>query len=420
MFLSSNAKSSERTVNQIFKILNSHEKFLNSSLPMIASENITSFTVRSVMFSDLQHRYAEGKPGERVYSGCEYIDMVELEAVELAKRLFKAEHANVQPTSGSVANFSVYACLTNPGDTIASLSVRDGGHITMNRVGLAGKLGLNVLNLPFDKNEMNIDVDGAVKLIRKEKPKLVMLGASVMLFPHPVKEIAEVCREVNSRLVYDASHVLGLIAGKQFQNPLEEGALVVTASTHKTFPGPQRAVIFGNPEEDAEKLDYSVMPCCVSNHHLHSLSAYAVACMEMLEFGESYAKQTVRNARALAESLASHGFNVFGEERGYTESHQVVFEGGAEEQNVLEKNGIFVNVWPSTRMIRAGVQEVTRLGMKEGEMEYIAELMARALRGEDVRNEVRELSSGFNVVHYSFDSSLGSHLSAHDPSIFDF
>jgi len=402
----------------LFGILKKQEEMLSSSIPLIASENVTSIAVRKCYLSDFGHRYAMGEVGKRAYSGCRYIDEVERLAINLTKKLFECEYVNVKPISGTVANIAVYRAFTECGDKIAATPVEFGGHTS--HFDTASIRGLRTLKLPFSVENFSIDVDRAVKLIRKEKPKLVMLGASVMLFPHPVKEIAEVCREVNSRLVYDASHVLGLIAGKQFQNPLEEGALVVTASTHKTFPGPQRAVIFGNPREDAEKLDYSVMPCCVSNHHLHSLSAYAVACMEMLEFGESYAKQTVRNARALAESLASHGFNVFGEERGYTESHQVVFEGGAEEQNVLEKNGIFVNVWPSTRMIRAGVQEVTRLGMKEGEMEYIAELMARALRGEDVRNEVRELSSGFNVVHYSFDSSLGSHLSAHDPSIFDF
>ncbi len=425
--MTSNSKK-ETDLGKLYELLLFHECFLSRSLPLIASENVTSMAVRAVMLSDVQHRYAEGRPGERVYSGCEYVDRVELEAVRLAKKLFGAEHVNVQPTSGSVANLSVYFCLTRPGDTIASLSVRDGGHITMNRVGLAGKLGLKVLNLPFDREEMNIDVDGSLKLILREKPKLVMLGASVILFPHPVREIAEVCEEVGANLVYDASHVLGLIAGKQFQNPLKEGALVVSASTHKTFPGPQHGLIMCRAEL-AEDVDQAVFPGTVSNHHLHCVAALAVACMEMLEFGESYAKQIVKNAKTLAESLASEGLSVVGERVGFTETHQVLIDvlrdgtGGLEAEKKLERAGILVNrnllPWDGDRGrtfrdpsgIRIGVQEVTRIGMKEEEMKLIAEMIADVLLDrkapEKVAESVSELRREFpaNRIEYSFDSS---------------
>ncbi len=400
-------------LKDVYSLLRAHEEMMSSSLPLIASENVTSLAVRRCYLSDFGHRYAMGEVGERTYSGCRYIDGVEELALKLTKKLFSCSYANVRSISGTLANIAVYRALTQCGDVIAATPVEFGGHTS--HFDTATIRGLKTLKLPFSFEDFTIDVDKAVKTIIREKPKLVMLGASVILFPHPVREIREACDEVNSRLVYDASHVLGLIAGKKFQDPVKEGAEVVTASTHKTFPGPQRAVIFGNVEgEEARAIDYSVMPCCVSNHHLHSLAAYAIACMEMLEFGESYAKQIVRNAKVLAEELASQGIRVIGEKRGYTESHQVVFEGSRREQEVLERNGIFVNVWPSTALIRIGVQEVTRLGMKEGEMKHIAELISRALKGDSVRDEVEELSREFSRVHYSFDSSP-----AHDWTVFE-
>ncbi len=242
------------------------------------------------------------------------------------------------------------------------------------------------------------------------KPGLIVLGASVFLFPHPVKEIAEVAAEIGARVVYDASHVLGLIAGKQFQDPVKEGADVVTASTHKTFFGPQRAIVLCRAGLSG-KIDYAVMPCAVSNHHLNTLAGYAVACMEMLEFGEAYAKQVVRNAKRLAERLHELGMKVVGEAEGFTESHQVVIDVGDGEKaaKILEKSGIFTNrcllPWSGGRPagIRIGVQEVTRLGMKEGEMEHIAELIANALQDKDVREKVAELTMSFKTIRYEFE-----------------
>ncbi len=404
---------------KLFELVRSHEKMISESIPLIASENVMSLTARSLMLSDLQHRYAEGKPGKRVYSGCKYIDEIEELAVELVKKLFGCKYANVQPTSGSVANLSAYVALAKPGDKIASPSVKCGGHITMNRVGLAGRIGLEVVNYPVNE-DFSIDVEKAEKLIRKEKPKIVMLGASVILFPHPL-ELKEVCDEVNAYLVYDASHVLGLIAGKVFQNPLD--AEVVTASTHKTFPGPQHGLLLTNNEETAEKIDRAVFPGVVSNHHLHCVAALALTCMEMLEFGKDYAKQTVKNAKTLAEELYSLGFKVLGESRGFTETHQVVVDmiplmDGMEAERILEKNGIFVNrnlipadeerrrnfLCPSG--IRIGTQEVTRKGMKEEEMKAIAELIDKAVKGKNVREEVKELASSFREIHYSYDMRI--------------
>jgi glycine hydroxymethyltransferase len=402
-------------------ILKEHHRWFGESLPLIASENVTSLLVREVCASDLSHRYAEGEPGRRFYQGCRYIDEVELLAIELARRLFEAPYVNVQPTSGTVANLACFFALTQPGDTMMALQVPHGGHISHAELSAAGVRGLRVRAFPFDEREMNIDVDRAAKKIREVEPRLVLFGASIFLFPHPVRELSEVAREVGATVMYDGAHVLGLIAGKRFQQPLKEGADVVSASRHKTFPGPQGGVILAR-EEYAKRLSRAVFPGLVSNHHLHHLAGFAVALAEMLEFGSAYAEQVIKNAKALAQALSEEGFKVLCEHKGFTESHQVLVDvagqgGGTKVAEALERANIILNKnllpWDEISRsanpsgIRIGTQEVTRLGMRESEMRTIAELIARvAIRGEStekVKKDVAELRREFNQVHYSFD-----------------
>jgi glycine hydroxymethyltransferase len=402
-------------------ILKEHHRWFGESLPLIASENITSLLVREVCASDFSHRYAEGEAGKRFYQGCKYIDEVEFLAIELAQKLFEAPYVNVQPTSGTVANLACFFALANAGDTMIALQVPHGGHISHAELSAAGVRGLKVKSFPFDEQEMNIDVDKAAKKIREVEPKLVLFGASIFLFPHPVRELSYVAKEVGATVMYDGAHVLGLIAGKQFQQPLKEGADVISASRHKTFPGPQGGVILAK-EEYGKKLTRAVFPGLVSNHHLHHMAGFAVALAEMLEFGEAYAKQVVRNAKALAQALSEEGFDVLCEHKGFTESHQVLVDvakqgGGTRVAEDLEKANIILNKnllpWDDINKsanpsgIRIGTQEVTRLGMKENEMRTIAELIARvAIKGEStekVKKDVAELRREFNQVQYSFD-----------------
>ncbi len=333
-------------------------------------------------------------------------------AVRYTKELFGCECVNVKPISGTVANLSIYRALTECGDKIMALPIRCGGHFSFHDS--ASVRCLKTVEMPFDPSEFNIDLDKAKKRIIEEKPKLVVLGASVFLFPHPVKEIVEVAHEVNARVVYDGSHVLGLIAGKEFQDPIGEGADVVTASTHKTFPGPQRAVIMCK-KELAEMVDYGVMPCLVSNHHIHSLAGYVVACIEMIEFGRDYAKQTVKNAKSLAEELYNLGYKVLCSHLGFTKSHQVVVDvgKGCEVVEKLERVNILTNPcllpWDDdvASGVRIGVQEVTRLGMKEEEMREIARFIDTALKDKkpinEIKNEIKEFKSNFLTVKYTFE-----------------
>ncbi|RLI83311.1 serine hydroxymethyltransferase [Archaeoglobales archaeon] len=398
-----------------------HNSFYKNSLPLIASENLTCSITRKYYSSDLGHRYAEGKIGERFYQGCDAIDEIEQLALDLTKKLFKAEHANVQPISGVVANIAAFFALTKPSDLIMAISVPCGGHISHDRFSAAGIRGLKVEYYPFNVEEMEIDVDETKRVARKLKPRVFVLGSSLILFPQPVKELAELASEFNSKVLYDASHVLGLIAGGEFQDPLREGADVVTASTHKTFFGPQRAIILSK-KELAEEVDKAVFPGVVSNHHLNTLAALVVSLAEMLEFGKDYASQVVKNAKRLAEKLYDLGFKVIGESRGFTASHQVAVDvsdlgGGSKVAKSLERINIVLNKnllpWddvsksPDPSGIRIGVQEVTRLGMKEDEMEEIAEIIhSRLVKGDgevELRQRVRELKQKFSTIKYTFE-----------------
>nr|WP_231845131.1 serine hydroxymethyltransferase [Methanocella paludicola] len=401
-------------------VMGSQELF-KYSLPMIASENVTSPLVRQVLSSDLGHRYAEGQVGHRFYQGCGFVDTIEAKAIELAKEVFRAPHVNVQPISGVNCNIAAFFALAQPGDKLLALAVPSGGHISHAKFSAAGIRGMKIYTHPYDNSKMNIDVDGMVKEIKRLKPKVVMFGASLFLFPHPVKEAREACDEVGASIVYDAAHVAGLIAGGEFQDPLKEGADVVTASTHKTFPGPQGGIILCK-EKWAKDIDEAVFPGTVSNFHLHHKAGLAIALAEMKQFGKAYARQTVKNAQALAASMDDMGFSVLCKEQGYTKSHQVAVDvskigGGSvvaanlEKANVIANKNLFpwdnVNGTDDPSGIRLGTQELTRLGMKEPEMKEVARVLKRVAidkeKPEKVKKDVILLKSQYQTVQYCFD-----------------
>jgi glycine hydroxymethyltransferase len=407
----------------------SHEKWFSESLPMIASENLASEPVRRVLSSDLGHRYAEGWPGERVYAGCRYIDQIELQAIALGKKLFRAEHVDVRPTSGVVANLAVYSAFTNPGDTMMALSIPNGGHISHGKKDFGGSAGavhgLEVAYFAFDKEAMNIDVDETQKRIAAlPSLKLAMFGCSLFLFPHPIRELEQAIHDKGGVVCYDAAHVAGLIAGGQFQDPLREGAQVMTFSTHKVLFGPQGGAIAADGDL-AEPLKKAVFPGLTSNHHLNNVAAKAMVFAEFLQFGRRYAKDVVVNAKVLAERLAALGENVLGEKNGYTMSHQVAldvtkYSDGGVIEKLLEDQNVICNREPipgdlkagrhytNPGGIRLGVAELTRLGMGKSEMKEIAEIVHLGLGGDNKREvvgRIKELRRGFQKVKYSFRDS---------------
>ena len=394
------------------------------SLPMIASENILSPMVRRACNSDLHGRYAEGLPGKRYYQGCEDFDTIEEIGIESAKRVFNCGFANIQSTSGTNSNIGALKSLAKPGDRITAVSTADGGHISHARMGAVGLRGLDLVTYPWDEERMEPDVDAAASLIRETEPSVALFGQSVFLFPTPLEELSDAAHEVGAKVMYDAAHVLGLVAGGQFQDPLREGADVVTGSSHKTFPGPQGGFVLSDSDDEKlhRRLNSGIFPGVCSSYHLHHVAGKVVALSEFEEFGEEYAADIISNAKALGESLASEGFEVLGEDRGFTASHQVVTRHGETDSGAgrdaaatLEQAGIVtnMNMLPGDTKalapsgLRLGTPELTRVGMGVDEMKDVARFFARALlEGEapsSVKSDVSEFKAEFQTVQYCFE-----------------
>lgn len=432
-------KEPEAKFEEIRSLMQRHHKWFRQSIPLIASENVCSPAVKEAMVCDFSHRYAEGWPGERVYAGCKYIDEVELICIDLAKKLFRADFADVRPTSGVVANLVLYTALTKPGDVMMALPIASGGHISMGPLlgktgafigGTAGAVrGLDVKYFAFDSEEMNIDVDESIKRIKEFKPKFVMFGGSVFLFPHPVRELSTACQEVGATVAYDAAHVAGLIGCGYFQDPLREGAEAMSMSTHKTLPGPQHGMVVSH-QKHAEPIKTATFPGMTSNHHLHNVAGLAIALTELLGFGREYEGQIIKNAKALGQALYERGFKVLAERKGFTESHTLLIDItglqktvglGGDIEKLLESSNIILNRnllpwdikegrhYKNPGGIRLGTCEVTHLGMKEKEMVEIAEFFKRALIDRDdpakIAADVAEFREGFQKVHYCFESA---------------
>ena len=430
--------SNKDAYDEVFENLQKHNKWFENSIPLIASENVPSPAVREAIISDFGNRYAEGWPGERVYAGCTYIDKVEVQCMDLAKRLFNAEFADVRPISGVVANLAIYSAFSNPGDVMIAPSIPAGGHISHGKKehsGTAGLVhGLEIEFFAFDPEEMNIDVEKTKAKIQEldkqgKLPKIAMFGGSVFLFPHPVKELADFLKGYNMHINYDAAHVAGLIAGGQFQDPLREGVDTMTMSTHKTLFGPQGGLVLAF-EKDADAIKKATFPGLTSSHHIHHMAGKAITFAEALEFGKEYASQTIKNAKLLAAELANLGFKVLGEKMGYTESHQTVVnvldygDGGKIEAD-LEKANIIVNRqlipgdlkakrnYMSPGGIRLGTSEITRLGMKESEMQQIASLIKQVIIDKkdpkEITSQVIDFRKNYQKTEYCFDNKLGAY-----------
>ncbi len=419
---------SEDRIRDVERLVRANDEWrLRRTINLIASENVLSARARALLPSDFGHRYAEGHPekGKRYYQGTQHIDVVEAAVRDAMKKLFGVRNAEVRTVSGTNANDVVFSSFVKPEDKVIVNSLEVGGHISHQPMGGMGKYTRNILRWPRDPaNGYAVDVAKSKDLLAKEKPKLAVLGKSLILFPEPAREIAAACRETGTICVFDGAHVLGLIAGRQFQDPLAEGCDILLGSTHKTFFGPQRGVILSNFDEERwKRIDKVAFPGSLSNHHLFTLPPLLVAAHEMAQFGEAYAKQVIANARAFGKSLARNGFDVQLADLGITASHQVAVDvrkqgGGRECAQTLEDNDIIVNYNllphddPKAVMkpsgLRLGVQEMTRWGMKEPEMDEIARLFRECLVDRKaVKEEVNRFRAGFVDVRYSFDAPGG-------------
>jgi len=402
----------EMSKEKIFKNIQLESERQLEGLELIASENYVSEDVLRAMGSILTNKYSEGYPKKRYYGGNEYIDEIELEAISLAKEVFNAEHVNVQPYSGSPANLAVHFAFLNPGDKTMGMALDAGGHLTHGfKVSISGKY--------YDSVSYGVNGDGYIdyeevaKLALEHRPKLIWAGFSAYSRVVDWGKFRDIADSVGAILAADISHVAGLIAGGVYPSPVGI-ADVVTTTTHKTLRGPRGAMIMCK-QEYAEQIDKAVFPGLQGGPHNHITAGIAIALSEVLEpdFKE-YAEQVVNNAKQLSNSLIERGYKVVS---GGTDNHLMLVDTvssvnltGKEASDILESVNITVNKntipddprkpWDPSG-IRVGTPALTSRGMKEKDMEYVAELIDKALRNSDgvnkIRENVREFANKFPI-----------------------
>lgn len=404
-------------LKQVLNIARGHNRYVRERVDLIASNSWISQFVRLAMASSLPNNYCIGLPGQRLYGGCEYIDMMEREVVGLAKRLFGAEHAVLQFLSGMQANIGAYNAVLRPGDVVVAAPPRHGGHYSHTANGPLRFFQPRIVPLPFDADRYNVDVRRLPEVLDRERPRLLILGWSEFLFPHPLAEIRALCDQFGVRLMYDMSHVVGLIAGRAFQPDAARYADLVTSSTGKSLHAPDHGIVlYRDPELGPGILD-AVMPLLTSNTHPHEVAALGVAFTELLHHGPGYAAQVIQNSKALGKALLDRGVRVLYRDLGFSESHTLLVEVEAPELAVqlLDRAGVLCNAcelpWNEPGKptgLRIGTQVLTRRGMGEPEMSRVADAVARVLvEGDDpevVQAEVvRPLAERFDGVAFSFD-----------------
>ncbi|HLQ07171.1 MAG TPA: hypothetical protein VK126_05395 [Nitrososphaerales archaeon] len=393
---------SHQYLGRLDKVVSQHEEWrLKECLNLIPAENRGSPQMRAMLASDFGNRYTAP---DMFYRGTRYSDELLSLTEELARKVFNARYSDVRPLSGHIANMAILISLTRNGDKILSVSPEEGGYPGIARPGLAELLHLENLYFPYDHAAVNIDANEAAVLVKSAEPKLILFGASHIVFPQPVKEVGI---RATGTIAYDGSHVLGLIAGGEFQDPLREGCSLLYGSTHKSLPGPQGGIILSNNDEVFGAVSGRVFPGIVDNVHLNRVAGLAVALLEMMQFGKAYAQAVVRNSRALARALVAEGIRVRGAAQGYTKSHQVLLDydgtklvsnaARLEQANIIADNGG-----------RLGTSELTRMGYGTKDMETIAELIAMVILGKKpvdfVQKRVKSMVKQFQEPKYVLQS----------------
>ena len=394
---------------------------------LLAPEAPTSPSVRALLSSEIGTRAAEGHigPVNRWFAGTRHIDELEALCVELLKRYFRCNYADHRLCASMIGNAVVYTALTEPGDIVMSAAQPVGGHSSNRIDGPAGAMGRKIVDIPIDPRELVVDIDAFRRLAPLVRPRLVALGLSMTLFPQPVAAMKQTIAEWGGKLFFDAAHQLGLIGGGQFQRPLEEGADIVTGSAGKTFSGPQSGIMIWDDPEIAERVTAAVFPVWAATHQVNRVAALALATAEAIEYGAAFMAQIVRNAKALAAALDARGLPMLGRHKGFTETHQAIADArnvgrGLEAARRLERANIIVNKnlipedkpgdWDYPGGLRMGTIEVTRLGMREPEMEAIAELIARVLLEREeparVKADALALRREFQTLYYCFETGL--------------
>ena len=399
----------------------SHELHEVKGINLNPATNILNPRAEKILSSGMGSRASLGHPGDKYEVGLDAIEQIEVITGDLACELFGSKFSEFRVASGALANLYAFMATCKPGDKIIAPPPTIGGHVTHHKAGAAGLYGLETISAPIDSDNYTVDLAALEKLAQEVKPKLITIGGSLNLFPHPVKEIRKIADSVGAYLLFDAAHQCGLIAGKAWPQPLAEGAHLMTFSTYKSLGGPAGGLIVTNDAALSEKLDAIAYPGLTANFDAAKTAALGITLQDWLAVGSDYAKMMIETAKKLASELDKLGLPIFAKEKGFTTSHQFAiianqFGGGQTASKKLAKAGLLacgINIPGPTvegdnNAIRIGTPEIVRIGMKPEHMAELADLIYRGLTLTDptpVQAEVITFRKKFSGVHYTVDTA---------------
>jgi len=406
---------------RVRRLVEEHDAWRLRNVNLLGADGVMSRTARAVLGTDMASRVFEGLPGDRDLStgpavAARWCDELEADVVALSQRLFHGPYVEWRAVSTSMATAIVLKGLCARGDLVAVQSMSAGANISYHQAGVMGVLGLRTVDLS-GTSEFGIDLDGAARTIRRERPRAIVVGGTKVLFSYPLAELRALADEVGAYLIFDAAHVGPFVYARTFNDPLAEGADVLVTGTHKIMGGPVGGLIVSREQEVAAAIERAVWPGFLQTRDQNKFAAAAISLAEMVAFGHDYAQAVLDNGRALGEALVARGIRVVGAERGFTQTHQVIADFGEPRAQQLATRGsdagilmAYTNIFGEAKSdiaasgVRMSVAQLTRLGMGAAEMERIVDLVLRAEAGDaDVPREVEALASAHSAVGYSFD-----------------
>lgn len=405
---------SEALMTQIERLVQ-HNKQIHEAecFNLNPATNVMNPKAEALLASGLGSRPSLGYPGDKYEMGLEAIEEIEVISAALCAEVFDAKFAEIRVPSGAIANLYGFMAICKPGDIVIVPPATIGGHVTHHNAGCAGLYGLRIVEAPVLADGYTVDLDGLRVLALKERPKLITIGGSLNLFEHPVAGVRSIADEVEAKVLFDAAHQCGIIAGKAWSNPLAEGAHLMTMSTYKSLGGPAGGLIVSNDEEIAKALDAIAFPGMTANFDAAKSAALAVTMLDWRDHGQAYAAQMIAMAKALSMALQDQGVPVFSGAGGATQSHQFAvlaerFGGGQAASKTLRQAGflacgIGLPVAPvkgDLNGLRIGTPELVRWGMTEADAPRLAGLIAAGLRGEAILPEVSQWRQSFDKVHF--------------------
>jgi glycine hydroxymethyltransferase len=382
--------------------------------------NILNPRAEKLLSSGMGSRASLGHPGDKYETGLGAIEQIEIITQELACEVFGSTYAEFRVPSGAIANLYAFMATTEPHDTIIAPPASIGGHVTHHKGGSAGLYRLNTIAAPVDQTGYTIDIDALRKLAHEIKPKLITVGGSLNLFHHPIARVRAIADEVGAKVLFDAAHLCGMIAGKVWPQPLVEGAHLMTFSTYKSLGGPAGGLIVTNDDEIAQKLDAIAYPGLTANFDAAKTAALGITLQDWKSVGRDYAQMMVKTSQALAQQLQSLGINIFAADKGFTTSHQFAilaapYGGGQTAARRMGEAGLLAcgiglpieQVVGDLNGLRIGTPEIVRIGMKVEHMQDLAGFIARSLDAsvdpKSVQREITEWRKQFSGVHYTVD-----------------